>query len=74
MARLDGQVAIVTGGSRGIGRAVALEFAREGGRRTECANRLRQIGAAVLMHDSAIGKLPSTVIEEQTAATALRVS
>jgi 3-oxoacyl-[acyl-carrier protein] reductase len=30
MGRLDGQVAIVTGGSRGIGRAVALGFAREG--------------------------------------------
>ncbi|HWH77179.1 MAG TPA: SDR family NAD(P)-dependent oxidoreductase, partial [Candidatus Binatus sp.] len=32
MGRLDGQVAIVTGGSRGIGAAVALQFAREGAR------------------------------------------
>lgn len=30
MGRLDGQVTIITGGSRGIGRAVALAFAREG--------------------------------------------
>ena len=32
MGRLDGQVSIITGGSRGIGRAVALKFVDEGAR------------------------------------------
>ena len=32
MSRLDGKIAIVTGSASGIGRQIALRFAREGAR------------------------------------------
>jgi NAD(P)-dependent dehydrogenase (short-subunit alcohol dehydrogenase family) len=55
MGRLNGQVAVITGGSRGIGRAVALLFAREGARVAISANRDRDALRSVEEEIRALG-------------------
>ncbi len=45
MGLLDGKVAVVTGGSRGIGRAIALRLAAEGADLAICARTVEAAGA-----------------------------
>ena len=47
MGRLDGRVALVTGGGRGIGRAIALEMARDGATIVVSARTQAQLDAVV---------------------------
>ena len=77
MARLEGRVAIVTGGGRGIGRGIALVLAREGADiaiadiDTENANRtadeLRELGRKVAV-------VHCDVTEEASAASAVQAA
>ena len=69
--RLNGSVAIVTGGGRGIGRSICLAFAAKGPRVVVAARTHAEIDAAVQEIESAGGvglAVPVDVADEQSVS------
>jgi 3-oxoacyl-[acyl-carrier protein] reductase len=70
MKRLAGKVAIVTGSSSGIGKAIALRFAEEGARVVVAARRhrlCRQVAAEIRRRGGAATAIQTDVAEEAQA-------
>ena len=75
--RLAGQVALVSGASRGIGRAVALAFAREGARISLLARGRAELDRVATAVEAAGGSalvVPGDAAEEGTAARAVEAT
>lgn len=56
MSRLEGKTAVVTGGSRGIGEAVALRLAREGADVAVCASKSVEAAKGVAEQIESLGR------------------
>jgi NAD(P)-dependent dehydrogenase (short-subunit alcohol dehydrogenase family) len=71
MGRLDGMTALVTGGGRGIGRAVALAFAAEGARVAVAARTVAEIEAVAAECGQGAIALPLDVTDESACDRAV---
>jgi 3-oxoacyl-[acyl-carrier protein] reductase len=71
--RFDGKVSIVTGASRGIGRAIALRLAAEGSRTVLCARDEKALDEAVGEIRKAAGKAHACALDLRSPAAAARL-
>jgi len=74
MQNLAGKVAIITGGSRGIGRAIAHRLARDGARVVVCARGAEALDSVVAEIGAAGGACTSVVADLRAPDAASRVA
>jgi NAD(P)-dependent dehydrogenase (short-subunit alcohol dehydrogenase family) len=73
MPNLEGKTAIVTGSSRGIGRAIAMRLARDGARVIVCARTATALDEVVRAIVAESGKAAAVALDLREAASASRL-